>query len=775
MENIDELFEKGIEAGENGDFELAIEYFSQFIELKPDDAYAYNNRGLSYANQKNYSEAIKDYDKAIELDPDDALAYNNRGVCYYNQKKYSEAIKDYDKAIELKPDDAYAYNNRGLYYANQKNYSEAIKNYDKAIELKPDYAVAYYNRGVCYYNQKNYSEAIKNYDKAIELDPDYAYAYNNRGLCYYDQKNYSEAIKDYDKAIELDPDDASTYINRGLCYNNQEKYSEAIKDYDKAIELNPDYGLAYNNRGLCFEKGFGDFNSASEDYHCFIHLDDGEFISENLSTLLPFFRDYADAPMVIRQIINKVPALTESIHFQGLIEDVFSKTEPFEEFFKHRQAEAEQRDFLFSEALVYFFLGDYGQPYSIYEQLDSPEIPLNFAQNYYYAQATSIIGKIYGTTPQEIYEDGIEYLNAVSETDFYYLALHHLTIGETEKALQIFEENEAYLPALYQQVIILDNENRPDEKQAIIQKIKQIEADLPKYKGFLHDFSRKLHPNEKDYLSVLIDYAHYSEIEAALRIINPDHKTKPFYQAVKVDFDQLRKDLAKEQQQVLFTKINAEIEAQSIDKEQVQGKISGFRSDLKDKFKQKREEAKQLTPQQFELELAEWIYDWIKECKITEEDFFDWVLRYFAIEGKIEINTLIILHIYAIKCQKAQNKILGIGSEEAILDGAKEILKTATITTPIVTSISIFGASIAPVIGGLVVSYFAKIGVTKFVEYLNEDKNIIVWKEDYLAFKAYFIEHCIEEILKVKSDGFVNSETYKEIERFYEENKYLLG
>ena len=54
-------------------------------------------------NLKQYSEAIADYSIAIELNPNYAEAYNNRGLAKYNLKKYSEVIADLDKAIELDP------------------------------------------------------------------------------------------------------------------------------------------------------------------------------------------------------------------------------------------------------------------------------------------------------------------------------------------------------------------------------------------------------------------------------------------------------------------------------------------------------------------------------------------------------------------------------------------------------------------------------------------------------------------------------------------------
>ena len=53
---------------------------------------------------------------AIELKPDFAEVYNNRGFAYYGRGAFAEAVADYDKAIEPKPDYAEAYYNRGVAY-----------------------------------------------------------------------------------------------------------------------------------------------------------------------------------------------------------------------------------------------------------------------------------------------------------------------------------------------------------------------------------------------------------------------------------------------------------------------------------------------------------------------------------------------------------------------------------------------------------------------------------------------------------------------------------
>jgi len=84
----------------------------------------------------------------IEIKPDYADAYNNRGVVLKELMRVDEALGSYDRAIEIKPDYAEAYYNRGNALKELKRLEEAIASYDRAIEIKPDYADAFWNKAL---------------------------------------------------------------------------------------------------------------------------------------------------------------------------------------------------------------------------------------------------------------------------------------------------------------------------------------------------------------------------------------------------------------------------------------------------------------------------------------------------------------------------------------------------------------------------------------------------------------------------------------------------
>ena len=136
--------------------------------------------GVIAAQTKNTSQAVELISKAIEINPDNAAAYYNRGVALRDLNQHQAAIDSYDRAIAIKPDFAEACFNRGNALRDLKRYQAAIDSYDRAIAIKPDYAEPWNSRGNALRDLKQYQAAIDSYDKALSLKPGYAYLYGIR-------------------------------------------------------------------------------------------------------------------------------------------------------------------------------------------------------------------------------------------------------------------------------------------------------------------------------------------------------------------------------------------------------------------------------------------------------------------------------------------------------------------------------------------------------------------------------------------------------------------
>jgi tetratricopeptide (TPR) repeat protein len=198
-----ELFYKGNNASERGNYPEAIKYYSRFIEKYTHYANPYYNRGFAEYKLEDYISAIKDFNTAIEIDPFYVEAYNYRGNAKSDLEDNTGAIQDYNKAIEIKPNYAYAYYNRGIVKGNLENYRGAIQDYDKAIEIKPNYVEAYNNRGTLKVRIKDFIGAIKDLNRTIELYPNCADAYFNRAIAKFRLDDKAGACLDLSKAGEL--------------------------------------------------------------------------------------------------------------------------------------------------------------------------------------------------------------------------------------------------------------------------------------------------------------------------------------------------------------------------------------------------------------------------------------------------------------------------------------------------------------------------------------------------------------------------------------------
>ncbi|MBM3302583.1 MAG: glycosyltransferase family protein, partial [Deltaproteobacteria bacterium] len=100
------------------------------IELKPDYAEAWSNRGNALNDLRHHEEALASCERAIELKPDSAEAWINRGVALGDLRRHEEALASYDRSIELKPDSADAYWNKSLHLLRLGDFDQGWQLYE---------------------------------------------------------------------------------------------------------------------------------------------------------------------------------------------------------------------------------------------------------------------------------------------------------------------------------------------------------------------------------------------------------------------------------------------------------------------------------------------------------------------------------------------------------------------------------------------------------------------------------------------------------------------
>lgn len=99
----DELKAKGNAAFSAGNFEEAIQFFTQAIDVDPKNHVLYSNRSASHASLKQYSDALADAQKCVELKPDWAKGYSRLGAAHHGLGNFQDAVQALEKGLSLDP------------------------------------------------------------------------------------------------------------------------------------------------------------------------------------------------------------------------------------------------------------------------------------------------------------------------------------------------------------------------------------------------------------------------------------------------------------------------------------------------------------------------------------------------------------------------------------------------------------------------------------------------------------------------------------------------
>jgi tetratricopeptide (TPR) repeat protein/predicted Ser/Thr protein kinase len=107
----EEAFARGRALVVRGGFDLAVEAFSEALELWPGFALAWVERGAARWNLAEHDQAMEDYDEAIGLDADCTKAYWHRGYARFYLGELAGAVADFERVLELDPGDESARRN----------------------------------------------------------------------------------------------------------------------------------------------------------------------------------------------------------------------------------------------------------------------------------------------------------------------------------------------------------------------------------------------------------------------------------------------------------------------------------------------------------------------------------------------------------------------------------------------------------------------------------------------------------------------------------------
>jgi len=120
-----------------GMYDETIFQFKKSLAIKPQNAMAHYNIGISFSKKGKHGDAIRHFYEASRIDPKFVAAHNNLGLMLCEQSRFSDAIKHFSEALQIEPENVNIQNNLGIAYARQGNLRNAAVHFAEAVRLSP--------------------------------------------------------------------------------------------------------------------------------------------------------------------------------------------------------------------------------------------------------------------------------------------------------------------------------------------------------------------------------------------------------------------------------------------------------------------------------------------------------------------------------------------------------------------------------------------------------------------------------------------------------------
>ena len=162
--------------------------------------------GYIHAHDGNDAQAVQDFTQALEIDPDIATGYMNRGYVYNDMRMPLQAEQDFRKALSLNPN--YGEAHLGLAYAllQMRRSGTALKEADLAAKLLPDSGSLHLAKAEAYRQRAMWTRAKDQYTAALKLEPNEITPYLALADVQYRLRQYEQSAETLQHALSISND-----------------------------------------------------------------------------------------------------------------------------------------------------------------------------------------------------------------------------------------------------------------------------------------------------------------------------------------------------------------------------------------------------------------------------------------------------------------------------------------------------------------------------------------------------------------------------------------
>lgn len=155
-------------ASSSGQYEVAIEFYKQVLEIEPENSYAKLSLALIYQRLSQFSQAKKLYQELLKNNPQNKEEIIANLLSILSKESPRDAVYLISRLSAQHPNSDYLSAQAALIYSDLKNYNQAVNYMKKAIEINPARLDYKYNLAIIYDNSQNYEKAVENYLEVVK-------------------------------------------------------------------------------------------------------------------------------------------------------------------------------------------------------------------------------------------------------------------------------------------------------------------------------------------------------------------------------------------------------------------------------------------------------------------------------------------------------------------------------------------------------------------------------------------------------------------------------
>lgn len=236
-EHTNPLFDSGMASLGKGEYEQAIDFFEQALEVEVGAQDIQYYRGIAYLELGNNNKAKEIFSNIITQIPSFAPAYVGRARASIGLENFSTVTDDLGRALAHDDELVEAYVVRAEYFWSRGNTEAALEDALTALELDPANALAYHIAAKTYLELGQFEEALTAAQKCFELDITIIENYLTLGEALIENEQIAEAQQSLKTYLAFNEGTAVTWMLTGRTEQVVDNHEGALESFQKALDL----------------------------------------------------------------------------------------------------------------------------------------------------------------------------------------------------------------------------------------------------------------------------------------------------------------------------------------------------------------------------------------------------------------------------------------------------------------------------------------------------------------------------------------------------------